>query len=364
MHKILRIFFITILLTFLFVPISSYAEGSQTAADSYYSQIDEILADHDIGYGTEELSDKSFGELSAAVTDSIGWDGTDILSLLGTILIVIVVTAALKASGEGLSDSSADIFGTVSVLTAVTAIVPKLFEVFGRASSAVQSGGSFIAVFIPVFSGITAAMGGITSAGVYDVAVLGASEIFVQLSSLFMMPVVTASTMLAVTGSVFSGEDLGSIVRLGKKLVTWGMTVAMTLFTGLLTMKCTLSGKADGAAAKTTRFVISGMVPVVGGAVSDAYSTVRGSFDLIRGTVGTAGCIAVILLFLPPVLQILIFRAVMWTGTAAAELFSVESVAKLLKALDDGLAIVQCILVCFGLMFMFSTAILLQNAGG
>ena len=141
MHKILRIFFITILLTFLFVPISSYAEGSQTAADSYYSQIDEILADHDIGYGTEELSDKSFGELSTAVTDSIGWDGTDILSLLGTILIVIVVTAALKASGEGLSDSSADIFGTVSVLTAVTAIVPKLFEVFGRASSAVQSPG-------------------------------------------------------------------------------------------------------------------------------------------------------------------------------------------------------------------------------
>ena len=292
MHKILRILIITILLTFLFVPISAYAEGSQTAADSYYSQIDEILADHDIGYGTKELSDKSFGELSAAVTDSIGWDGTDILSLLGTILIVIVVTAALKASGEGLSDSSADIFGTVSVLTAVTAIVPKLFEVFGRASSAVQSGGSFIAVFIPVFSGITAAMGGITSAGVYDVAVLGASEIFVQLSSSFMMPVVTASTMLAVTGSVFSGEDLGSIVRLGKKLVTWGMTVAMTLFTGLLTMKCTLSGKADGAAAKTTRFVISGMVPVVGGAVSDAYSTVRGSFDLIRGTVGTAGCIA------------------------------------------------------------------------
>ena len=364
MYKVLRVLIITILLTLVLRPVGAFAEEKDAAADSYYSQLDEILADNAIDHDTEELSLQCFSETVAEITDLIGWDSSDVLGLLGTILVIVVITAALKSVGESFTESTADIYGTVSVLTAVTAIAPKLFEVFGRASAAVQSGGSFIAVFIPVFAGVSAAMGNVTSVGFYDMAVLAASELFVQLSAAFLMPVVTASVMLAVSGSVFGGEGLGSIVRLGKKLITWGVTVAMTLFTGFLTMKCTLAGKADGAATKTTRFVISGMVPVVGGAVSDAYSTVRGSFDLIRGTVGITGCIAMILLFLPPVLQILIFRAVLWTGASAAELFSVDSMAKLLRALDDGLAIAQCILVCFGLMFVISTAILLQTAGG
>ena len=354
----------TILLLIIAAPITACAENNVTASDSFYSQLDDILADNDIGSDTEELSGAGFKEFSEMVMERIGFEESGILKLLGTILMVVVITAALKSAGSGIFENSADIFGTVSVLTAVTVIAPQLFDVLGNAVTAVETGGSFIAVFIPVFAGITAAMGGVTSAGIYDMAVLGASELFVQFSTAILMPVVTSSTMLAVTGSVFGGESLGSIVRLAKKLITWGVTVAMTLFTGLLTMKCTLAGKADGAASKTTRFIVSGMVPVVGGAVSDAYSTVRGSFDVIRSTVGTAGCGALLLIFLPPVLRILMFRGVLWIGGAAAELFSVDSMAKLLKALDDGLAIAQCILVCFGVMFILSTAILLQTAGG
>ena len=364
MYRFFRILFTTILLTLLAVPMSAFGEEDDSAADSYYSQLDDILADHDIGSDTGELSGADFKEIKDMIIDRIGFEVGDVTKLLGTLIFVIVITAVLKSAGSGIFENSADIFGTVSVLTAVTVIAPPLFDVLGNTVTAVETGGSFIAVFIPVFAGITAAMGGVTSAGIYDIAVLGASELFVQFSAGILMPVVTSSVMLAVTGSVFGGESLGSIVRLAKKLITWGVTVAMTLFTGFLTMKCTLAGKADGAATKTTRFIISGMVPVVGGAVSDAYSTVRGSFDMIRSTVGTAGCGALLLIFLPPVLRLMVFRAVLWTGGAAAELFSADSMAKLLKALDDGLAIAQCILVCFGVMFILSTAILLQTAGG
>ena len=157
---------------------------------------------------------------------------------------------------------------------------------------------------------------------------------------------------------------MSGVVQLLKKVITWTMTITMTVFIGFVTLKCSLAGKTDGAATKAARFVISGSVPVVGGAVSDAYAAVRSSFDLIRGTVGTVGCIAVLLIVLPPVIQLMLFRFVMWIGAAAAELFSAEHMKKLLSSFDSALAIAQSVLACYGVMFVLCTGILMHTAGG
>ena len=216
-------------------------------------------------------------------------------------------------------------------------------------------------VFVPVFAGITIASGGIASGGIYNMMILGASELFAGLTDSFLMPILSVTAVLAVSGSVFPNVSVESIVKLIKKLITWGMTVAMTLFTGFTTMKCTLAAKTDGAAAKTAKFIISGFVPIVGGAVSDAYSTVRGSFDVIRSTVGTAGNIAILIFVVPPLIELLVFRGVMWIGTAAAELLSADSLVRLMKGIDSGLAIAQSVLVCYSVMLILCTGILVQS---
>ena len=55
------------------------------------------------------------------------------------------------------------------------------------------------------------------------------------------------------------------------------------------------------------------------------------------------------------------YRAVMWIGAAAADIFSAQPAAKLLRSFDSGLAIAQCVLVSYSLMFMISSAILAQT---
>ena len=284
--------------------------------------------------------------------------------LLGTILMVTVLSSLLKSTGSGLFRSSAEVYSTVCVLTVVTVIAPQLFEVFGQALEAVKVSGGFISVFIPVFTGVVAASGHLATAAACDMGVLAASEVIVQLAASSLMPILSGVSMLSVTGAAFPHCDMSGVVGLLKKVITWGLTVVMTVFIGFVTLKCTLAGKADGAASKAARFVISGSVPIVGGAVSDAYATVRSSFDLIRGTVGVTGCFAVALIILPPVLQIMLFRLVMWIGSAAAELFGEEQMKKLLSSFDSAIAIAQSLLVCYGLMFVLSTGIIIQTAGG
>lgn len=362
MIRIAKILLIFVVILSFCTDFKVYAEVNDTEA-GYNDEIDEVLNEFDVDLSCEEIKDVTFGGIAGKVAEKAGVSKGNMLSLLGTVMIVTVISAILKNTGKGIINDSSEIYSSVCTITAAAVISPPLFDIFSDTLEAVKLGGGFITAFIPVFAGITAVSGGVVSAGVYDIVVLAASEVILQLSGSFLMPLLSASAILSVTGSIFKGSDLSGLVQLIRKTVTWFITSTMLLFTGFVTLKCTLAGKTDSAASKTVRFMISGLVPVVGGAVTDAYATVRSSFDVIRGTVGSAGCFAIILILLPPVVQIMIFRLVMWIGSASAELLGEEAMSKLLKAFDSVLSVAQSVLICYGLMFILCTAILLRNAG-
>lgn len=362
MKKLIIIPFLFFVLLNMVCPLYSFAVEYTDSEAEIGQQIDDIMSDYDIGYSYEDIGSLSLGELITAVKDSFVSRISAPLKVFRTIIIVVLFTAVMKSAGESVfsSDSSSGLYNMICVMTAVTVIMPQLFTVYEESLTAVERGGSFILVFVPVFTGITVASGGITTAGIYNVLILGASELIVELSRRFLIPVLSVTAVLAVSGSIFPNVSLESIIGLLKKIIIWGMTISMTLFTGFVSMKCTLGGKADGVASKTARFLISGTVPVVGGAVSDAYATVKSSFDVIQGTVGTVGVIAIIIIMLPPVLELLIFRGIMWTGTAVAELFSAEPLVKLMRGIDSGLAVAQSVLVCYSVIFILCTGILMK----
>lgn len=365
MKKIIftAVMFIAVLL--IAVPFRASASELSDEEAEISGQIDEIMSDYDIGLSYGEISGLSFGELIGRAWEVVSSQLAAPMKVLGTLLIVSVFTAVMKSFGEGVFPvgTTSNLYDMICVMTAVAVITPQLLDVYGGALTSIERSGGFLLVFVPVFAGITIAMGGITSGGIYNIMTLAASEVFVGLSRSYLMPILSVTAVLAVSGSVFPNTSVESFVTLMKKIVTWGMTVAMTLFTGFVTLKCTLAGKTDGVATKTAKFIMSGFVPIVGGAVSDAYSTVRGGFDVIRGTVGTVGVLAVVLIMLPPILKILVFRVVMWIGTAVSEMLSAAPLVKLMKGLDSGLAIAQSVLICYSLMFVLCTAILMQAVG-
>lgn len=355
--------FIAIVLIFLNIsPFSAFAEDVDNPLDEISQELDNLLNDYDLGFGIDDISELSFGELMEQVKNSLVSRLDAPLKILCAVFLVVIFSTLMKSTGStALSKNSADIYNMVCVMTAVTVIVPQLLTVYSETLTAIQIGGSFILVFVPIFTAVSVACGGFTSAGAYHIMMLGASEFIVRLSESYLMPILSVTVALAVTGSVFPNTSLDSIVNLLKKSLTWIISVTMTLFTGFVSLKCTITGKTDGVATKTTKMIVSGFVPIVGGAVSDAYSTVKGSFEVIGSTMGVAGIIAIALIMLPKILEIAVYRAVMWIGSAMADVFSANSISKLLKGIDSGLAIAQCVLICYGVIFVICSAILMKT---
>lgn len=364
---------VKMLLFVIILYISSSAAAFDVYASEEYSaqtdeisaQVDEMLEEFDISYTYEDMSDFSFSELFSNIKNALASRAKAPFTAIGFILIIIIFSALMKNLGETAlhGSPSNNMHNLVCVLTAVAVIAPMLVSAYENALSAIDTGGNFMRVFIPVFVGVTAASGHITSAGVYNIVTLASAELIAELSRNFLMPLLSITVALAISGSVFSNSAVDGIIRLIKRLITWCMTVAMTLFSGFVSLKCTLGAKTDGLTAKTVKFMISGFVPVVGNAVSDAYATVKGGFDVMRCTIGLAGTAAIVMIMLPPVIELFLYRAVLWIGAAAAEMLSADSLAKLMKNLDSGLAIAMSILICFSVLFVICTGILMNTAG-
>ena len=66
-----------------------------------------------------------------------------------------------------------------------------------------------------------------------------------------------------------------------KKVVTWILTTALLLFTVYLSVVRIVSGSADGATVKVAKAAISGVVPVVGGILSEVSETVMAGAGMV-----------------------------------------------------------------------------------
>ncbi len=354
---------ISIMIITLCAGISASAVEYNDSTAEVAESMDSLLDEYEIEYTCNDMETLTLSEFLSSVKEVISDRFRAPIKLLSTILAVVIFSSLTKVAGESLlrRDSGANLCSYITIITAVTAIAPSVFEVYSNSMTAVERSGGFMVVFIPLFAGISIMSGGVFSAGAYNAITLFSAELLIQLSREFLMPLLLINSALSVMGSIYSDYSLDSLSALIKKIVTWSMTVAVTLFTGFISLKTKLGASTDSFTTKTAKFVISGFVPVVGSAVSDAYTTVKGSFGVMKCTAGTAGIIAVLLLLIPPVIEVFAYRTVMWAGSTVAEMFSVKPIEKLLKGIDSGLAIIMSVLICFGVLFTVSTAVLMSS---
>ena len=244
------------------------------------------------------------------------------------------------------------------------ALLEPLCRSFAAVESALTQGAEFMMLFVPGFAGILAASGTLSGAVAYQTAVVLLADSVMQLITRVLLPLCTMGFSLAIVDAVSPSVSVGGLLRLSRKCTTWILGLLMTVFLGVLSMQNWLGSSVDTAASKTTKYVIANFVPVVGSAVSDAYTTVRSSLQMLRSTTGVVGMVSLCVLFLPPLVQLLLYRGVVAIGAAAAELFGTRSLLRLLRGTQQALAIAFALLVCFGVMFVVSTAIAMTIGKG
>lgn len=184
---------------------------------------------------------------------------------------------------------------------------------------------------IPVMTGAMAAQGNtVTSASLYTGTVIFDS-VLSSLISTVLVPMIYVYLVLCIGNCATGASSLAGLRDFVKWLMTWGLKISLYVFTGYMGITKVVSGSADAAALKAAKITISGVVPVVGGIISDASESILVSAQLVKNSVGVYGLLAIAAIWLEPFVTIGVQYLLLKATASICALFDLKHPVALIK---------------------------------
>ncbi len=370
MKKIVSILFVIII--FLLFPFKVYAQQEPALTDelgidtnSIYENITpeakEFIEDKNLSVeNVEAMTEITPQEVLVYIWDTFKDKLTKPLKILASLLAVMLIAVLVNSTEDSLLNKSmSGMFGVISVLISVGIISNSVSECINTASEALTSGSRFMIGYVPVFAGITASSGSVTSAAAYNLLVILVSQGAAQLFANIIIPVLSLCMAMGIVEAINPDFRLSGITEGVKKGVTFLIGFIMTIFIGLMSLQSIVGASADTLGVKAAKYMVSNWIPFVGGAIADTYTTVKHSLGLLRGGAGFLGIAVIFIMIVPPLIEIIAMRLIFSAADTISDLFGVPQMKILLKNTGWILSIILSVLMCFAVMLIISTTILM-----
>ena len=107
---------------------------------------------------------------------------------------------------------------------------------------------------------------------------------------------------------------------------------------------------------KSVKFAAGNLIPVVGGSVSELLRTVSAGVGFLRGTVGICGVLLLILMLMPTLVKLLLFRLTWQLSASLADLLGCDLEKKLLDEFASLLGyLVAAVSICSSVLVLSLT---------
>ena len=288
------------------------------------------------------------------------------VKLLAIVVGIIVLCALMNALKQSMAkDKLKEVFQVVSILCICAAVITPVIDCISKTGKTIFDCSNFLISFVPVLSGVMTAGGQIVTATSYQVFLFWAAELVSVIVSRTLVPFLGIYLAIAITSSMNAEFRLDKIADSLKSLICWFLGGLLTVFVGILSIQGIVASSADTVSLKATKFLISSVVPVVGGALSDALGSVQSCVKLLKTSVGAYGIIIAVMTFLPLLIESISWLLVTKISQVVAEFLGAGGVTPVLKATSSVLSIILAIILCFMMLIIITTTIMmLLGTGG
>lgn len=313
----------------------------------------------------ETYTSLSFNQVLNSLISLVNTQKSGPLEALSVLVAVVAVTA-LVGQLEGVSATGAlrQTYQGVSTLAAGTVILLPLFGLMKKVEAAVESVAVFVAAYVPVYAAVLAASGGVHGAVSYQSTLLMAIELLTWLCRGGVLPLLMVSLAMGCTGAVAEGFSLEAVSTTIHKTVLWVLGLLCTLFSGLLSLQQMVAAAGDSLGRRAVKFSLSSFVPVVGGLISEAYSTVLGCAGLLRSTMGVFGLLATVLSVVPALVSCVCWNVSLGLAATASSLFRLSPLEKLCRTAAGAVKVLIGLLAVLALLMILSTTVVVYTAKG
>ena len=339
------------------------SEISNQLEDTIDNNTLEILGDLGIReFNFDEIYSISFENISAffseTLKEKIAVALEDFFRLFSVVLLAGVVSALIK---DYYDENFTGILCTVIVtLLAVGTIKDSLSAVV----SVLELSGKFMLSFAPIYTLIISLSGNTAVALTYNTFAVFFAEIISSVISSGAVDIIGVFFSLGISFSMNESININRFVSTVNRIVSTVLGFTASMFTGYLSLKNILSLSVDRVSVRSIRFLISSLIPVVGSSISEAYSTLIGSINLIKGSVAIVGIIVIIIINAPVIIETLVYYIFFNLLGYTSDILSVSKIGDVFRVFSAGIRIL--LLLCIFEMFILiiSVGIILSVKGG
>lgn len=382
MLKKAAVIFLVLAVVLCLSQVTAFAADSQSATQSTENDINSIydtsalynsLSD-DVkqsleniginGIDGQQISQISFTEVVNEIVKLAGENSAGPLKAVISLTALILICSLLSSYKNSLSSELSSSLGIAAVLCATCTAALPVIQVIADMSAVVKTASAFMLAFVPVMVMIMSSTGHAVSGASYYAMMIGAGEGVGQLSSKVIVPFLNMFLGVSVTASVCPETRLSGISSVISKAVKWILGFVMTVFTAVLSFKQLITASVDDVSTRAVRFTLNSFIPIVGSALSDAYKTVQGSVNLLKSGLGIFVIISIAFVFLPIILNSLLWIFTLSAGKLFADTLGINQVKNLLEGVSTVLSTLLAIVLCIMSVYIISTALVLLLGGG
>lgn len=303
------------------------------------------------GEGLWQIMRSALGAIHPDLAEAAGIS----MSIIAVILLVSIVRLI-----PGNATKTPEFVGAVGIGTILLQSTNSLINLGIHTIEELSSYGKLL---LPVMTSALAAQGGITASTALYAGTALFNSVLTSILINLMRPMVYIFLVLSVANAALGEELLKKMAGFVKWLGTWILKIVLYVFTGYMGITGVISGTTDAAALKAAKLTISGVVPVVGGILSDASEAVLVSAGVVRNAAGIYGILAILAVFVSPFLRIgchyLIIR---FTG-AVCSVFGVKRCTELVSDFSAAMGLLLAMTGSVCLLQLISTVCFLRGVG-
>ena len=285
---------------------------------------------------------------------------------LGYTVTVSIIIIAVSIASQFMSndDKFTRLISTFSLVCISLCVIVPLGECLSRVLSAIKVSADFMLALIPVLVAVLTVSGNPAAAFTYNSLCFYAAQIVVAISSGFVRPLIQTTLSLSMMGGLTDSVNFERIIQFVKRFTMFLISFISSMFITMLSLKGMLSASADTVAVRGIRFMIGNLIPVVGGAISDAYSSISGTLILVKNTAAVFGIVAVAFLNLPVLIECVCWVLSFACVSTVSELFSQNKTASLIRSVSSCVVMMTVMLLFIIIVFILSIGLVMLMKGG
>ncbi len=295
-------------------------------------------------------------KLAAAVRDAFRQLIPAALPLFASVLLSAAAQFAIP------SEAMSDALGRILRLYQAVAIFSLAAEALALAKNVLSVICGVMELMVPVMEGAALFGGSLTEKTVAAAGMALAATLVNETAAGVLVPV--TGLLLGLTAAEAACGMFGGLAEAVKKILLrlWQIVTLAASF--LLGMQTVIARSADTLGLRAAKLALSSFLPVAGGAVAEAFSTLRSGAVMLRSAAGVGGILALLLLLLPALVPLGVIRLFFSLARFTADALGLKESAHMLGGAEGAAEFLAGFVFYAGIMFFLALAAFAAGAAG